>query len=110
MQKEAGMADYSLPTQFDPLIHQQSRLAIMAVLAGCESADFSFLEQATGLTKGTLSKHLQKLQEAGYIEIQKSFKGNYFNTNARFIFMGKKAFQEYRRKLQKFGQSLPGDQ
>ena len=52
------MDDYSLPMQFDPLIHQPSRLAIVAVLAGCESADFTYLLQATGLTKGTLSKHL----------------------------------------------------
>jgi DNA-binding MarR family transcriptional regulator len=104
------VADYSLPTKFDPLIHQQSRLAIMAVLMGCESADFSFLQEATQLTKGTLSKHLQKLHEAGYIEIQKSFKGNYPNTNACLTNSGRKAFQEYRRKLQKFGQELLDDE
>lgn len=104
------MVDYTLPTQFDPLIHQQSRLAIMAVLAGCESADFSYLQETTGLTKGTLSKHLQKLQEAGYLEIHKSFKNNYPNTNASLTKSGRKAFQEYRRKLQKFGQGLQGDE
>lgn len=101
------MDNYSLPTQFDPLIHQQSRLAIMAVLAGCESADFNYLQETTGLTKGTLSKHLQKLQEAGYLDIHKSFKGNYPHTTAGLTNSGRKAFQEYRRLLQKFGQSLP---
>ena len=104
------MADYSLPAQFDPMIHQQSRLAIMAVLAGCESADFSYVQNATQLTKGTLSKHLQKLQEVGYIEIQKSFKGNYPNTNVSMTKIGRKAFQEYRHKLQKFGLGLPEDE
>ena len=69
------MTEYSLPTKFDPLIHQSSRLSIVAVLAGCESADFTYLLQATGLTKGTLSKHLTKLRDAGYVEIEKGFKG-----------------------------------
>ncbi len=100
------MSDYSLPMQFDPIIHQQSRLAILAVLAGCESADFTYLAEVTGLNKGTLSKHLSKLHEAGYIEIHKTFKGNYPLTMAKLTKTGNKAFKEYRRQLNAFNQTI----
>ncbi len=100
------MNDYSLPTKFDPLIHQSSRLSIMAVLAGAESADFSYLLKATGLTNGTLSKHLTKLRESGYIEIKKSFKGNYPLTTAKLTPRGRKAFKDYRRQYKKFSKTI----
>ena len=99
---------YSLPTRFDPLIHQSSRLSILAVLAGAESADFTYLVEVTGLTKGTLSKHLTKLREAGYIEIVKSFKDNFPNTSASLTPTGKKAFEEYRRQYIEFSKTLEG--
>jgi hypothetical protein len=57
------MPDYQLPRKFDPLIHQPARLAIMALLAGCASADFSYLLEATDIDKGSLSKHLSKLED-----------------------------------------------
>lgn len=98
--------DYSLPTRFDPLIHQSSRLSILAVLAGAESADFTYLLEATGLTKGTLSKHLTKLREAGYVAIEKSFKDNFPNTSASLTPAGKKAFEEYRRQYIEFSKSM----
>ena len=100
------MSEYSLPTQFDRLIHQPSRLAIMAVLAGCESADFAYLLNATSLTKGTLSAHLSKLEEAGYVTITKSFKGKYPHTSAALTPQGRKAFKEYRKQYREFGESL----
>jgi DNA-binding MarR family transcriptional regulator len=100
------MSEYSLPTQFDRLIHQPSRLAIMAVLAGCESADFTYLLEATGLTKGTLSAHLSKLEDAGYVVITKSFKGKYPHTSAALAPQGRKAFKEYRKQYQKFGDAI----
>ncbi len=96
------MSDYSLPNEFDPIIHQPSRLSIMAVLAGCESADFVYLNQATGLTKGTLSKHLNKLETEGYIGITKSFKGSYPNTSVSLTPYGRKAFKKYRRQYKLF--------
>ena len=65
----------------DRLIHEPSRLAIMAVLSACASADFTYLLNATGLSKGNLSAHLSKLEEGGYVVISKSFKGKYPNTN-----------------------------
>ena len=100
------MSEYSLPTQFDRLIHQPSRLAIMAVLAGCESADFAYLLNATGLTKGTLSAHLSKLEEAGYVVITKSFKGKYRHTSAALASKGRKAFKKYRKQYRDFGENF----
>jgi len=100
------MSEYSLPTQFDRLIHQPSRLAIMAVLAGCESADFAYLLNATSLTKGTLSAHLSKLEEAGYVTITKSFKGKYPHTAAGLTPVGRQAFKKYRKQYQAFGDAM----
>lgn len=100
------MSDYSLPTKFDPLIHQSSRLAIIAVLAGAESVDFTYLLSATGLTKGTLSKHLSKLRDAGYIKIEKSFKDNYPHTTAKLTSTGRKAFNDYRSQYIAFSKTM----
>jgi DNA-binding MarR family transcriptional regulator len=100
------MSDYSLPNQFDRLIHQPSRLAIMAVLAGCESADFAYLLNATGLTKGTLSAHLSKLAKAEYVLITKTFKGKYPHTTAALTVQGRKAFKKYRKQYQAFGRFM----
>jgi DNA-binding MarR family transcriptional regulator len=100
------MSDYSLPGKFDRIIHQPSRLSIMAVLFGCEGADFVYLQDATGLTKGTLSKHLKKLEEVGYISIDKTFKGSYPNTSAALTPSGRKAFRKYRRQYRSFTQFI----
>lgn len=101
------MTDYSLATRLDPLIHQRSRLAILAVLAGADSADFIHLREATGLTKGTLSKHLSKLEGAGYLEIEKGYKGNYPHTLVRLSSEGRHALRRYRRQLGKLSRILP---
>jgi DNA-binding MarR family transcriptional regulator len=78
----------------------------MAVLAGCESAEFLYLLKATGLTKGTLSAHLSKLDDAGYVAITKSFKGKYPNTSAALTADGRKAFRKYRQQYRKFSRSI----
>jgi len=100
------VSDYSLPTKFDPLIHQSSRLSIVAVLAGAESVDFTYLLKATGLTKGTLSKHLSKLRDAGYIEVEKGFKDNYPHTIAKLTATGRKAFNDYRSQYIAFSKTM----
>ncbi len=100
------MSDLSLPAKFDPLIHQSSRLAIMAVLAGSKSADFTYLIKMTGLNKGTLSKHLTKLRDAGYVEIEKGYKGSYPHTSAVLTTAGRKAFKIYRRQYAAFTKAL----
>ncbi|MGD2178955.1 MAG: transcriptional regulator [Anaerolineae bacterium] len=60
----------------DRLVHEPARLAIMAVLSACKTADFTYLLNATGLGKGNLSSHLTRLKDAGYVSITKGFTGN----------------------------------
>lgn len=83
---------------FDRLIHEPARLAIMAVLSACESADFTYLLNTTGLSKGNLSSHLSKLEKAGYVIITKSFRGKYPNTACALTLKGRKAFKAYQKQ------------
>jgi DNA-binding MarR family transcriptional regulator len=85
-------------SNFDRLIHEPSRLAIMAVLYASESADFKYLLNATGLSKGNLSAHLRKLNEGGYLTITKGFKGNYPHTTCALTKEGRKAFKDYQKQ------------
>jgi DNA-binding MarR family transcriptional regulator len=98
----SGLAD------LDRLVHEPARLAVMALLFVIESADFTFVMNQTGLTWGNLSTHLSKLEEAGYIEVLKSFKGKRPNTTLRLTNRGRMAFQEYVQKMKKVFQKLPG--
>ena len=82
-------------TGIDRLIHEPARLAIVAVLSACESADFKALLHMTGLTRGNLSAQLKKLEEAGYITITKGYKGNYPHTDCALTKDGRKAFRAY---------------
>lgn len=79
----------------DRTIHEPSRLMVIALLAGAVKADFQYLQQATGLTKGNLSVHLSKLEEAGYIATEKTFKGKYSLTVCRLTTRGREGFEEY---------------
>lgn len=79
----------------DPFLHSQVRLAIMSVLIGVKTAEFSFLLDATKTSKGNLSFQLNKLKEAGYIEIKKTLKGNYPLTLCNITDKGIDAFEEY---------------
>ncbi len=79
----------------DRLIHEPSRLAIVAVLSACESADFAYLLNATGLSKGNLSAQLSKLEDGGYVAIIKGFKGKYPNTTCSLTAAGQRAFNIY---------------
>jgi DNA-binding transcriptional ArsR family regulator len=60
---------------FDRLVHEPARLAILTALSACEKADFVFLRSLTGLTKGNLSSHLSKLEQAGLVSIEKTYEG-----------------------------------
>ena len=81
--------------QLDDVIHGRMRLGIMAYLANAEVADFNELKAALEATQGNLSIHLRKLEEAGYIAIEKSFLGRKPLTRARLTDSGRKAFAEY---------------
>jgi DNA-binding MarR family transcriptional regulator len=94
--------------EIDRLIHEPARLSVMALLYVVDSADFIFLMNQTGLTWGNLSAHLSKLEEAGYIQVEKSFKGRRPNTNLRLTSNGRQAFDEYARKMKQVFQGYPG--
>ena len=79
----------------DPILHSELRLAVMSLLLSVKSADFSYLREKTGATAGNLSVQLNKLAEAEYISIEKSFKDNYPLTTSKISKKGVKAFQEY---------------
>ena len=83
----------------DKLIHEPARLAALAILDAVESADFLYLQSATKLTKGNLSVHLQKLEEAGLIEIQKTFQGKYPRTLCKLTGKGKEEFGKYKDQM-----------
>lgn len=91
-------------TELDRLIHEPARLLIVTILAGVASADFLFLQRETGLTKGNLSAHLAKLEDAGYVKIEKTFKGKLPLTVCKLTPAGKKALTQYRQQLQDFMQ------
>jgi DNA-binding transcriptional ArsR family regulator len=86
-------------SDIDRLIHEPARLLVMALLSVVESADFLFLLRQTGLTQGNLSSHLSKLEEAGYVEIAKTFQGKRPRTTLRISPAGRVAFEVYRGQL-----------
>lgn len=81
--------------ELDPVLHSQVRLAIMSILVGIKSAEFSYLLENINTTKGNLSFQLSKLRETGYIKIEKSFRGNYPLTKCFITANGSKAYKEY---------------
>lgn len=85
--------------QIDRVIHEPARLMIVALLSAVVEADFQYLHQATGLTKGNLSVHLSKLEEAGYVSIAKSFRGKYPLTICRLTDKGKEGLAMYRKVI-----------
>ena len=88
--------------KLDPLLHSELRLAVMSVLVNLEEADFVYLREATGATAGNLSVQLDKLSEAGYITIEKGFKGKKPQTLCRITSEGLKAFEEYVEALKTY--------
>lgn len=84
----------------DPILHSQLRLAVVSLLISLEEADFTYLKEKTGATAGNLSVQLDKLKQAGYIDIQKSFRNNYPLTTCRITTAGIAAFEAYVKALQ----------
>jgi DNA-binding MarR family transcriptional regulator len=84
------------------LIHEPSRSVILAILAAVESADFLYLQRETGLTKGNLSVHLSKLEQAGYVNIEKTYRGKIPLTLCSMTAAGRDAFDLYRNQLKQF--------
>jgi DNA-binding MarR family transcriptional regulator len=85
----------------DRLIHEPGRLAILTVLSSVQAADFVFLQRTTGLTKGNLSSHLTKLEEAGLVEIHKRFVGKKPNTNVTLTADGQQRIARHWDQLER---------
>ncbi len=105
--RTAPPADLSQVRELDRLLHEPARLLIAATLYPLEEADFRYLLGETGLTKGNLSSHLAKLEEAGYVEITKTFRGKIPCTLIRLSEAGRTAFNAYREQLRRIAQGLP---
>ena len=86
----------------DPLLHSQLRLAVISLLISVKEAEFTFLKEKTNSTAGNLSVQIQKLKDAGYIDVIKQFKDNYPQTICKITQLGIKAFEEYVKILQTY--------
>jgi DNA-binding transcriptional ArsR family regulator len=86
----------------DPILHSQLRLAVVSLLVGVQSAEFTFIKDKTGATAGNLSVQLNKLKEAGYIDIEKRFHNNYPQTLCKLTPQGLRAFEKYVEALQQY--------
>ncbi|MDE3252501.1 MAG: transcriptional regulator [Bacteroidota bacterium] len=91
--------------ELDPILHSQLRLAVMSLLIGVKEADFTFIREKTNATAGNLSVQVQKLKDAGYIEVTKQFKDNYPQTTCKITATGIEAFDAYVKALQQYLQA-----
>jgi len=85
--------------EIDKIIHEPARLRIMMILSGIEQADFNFLLTTLSLTRGNLSRHMEKLESAGYLKVKKSFKGKIPNTSYQLTQKGSEALAQYWENL-----------
>lgn len=88
--------------ELDPILHSQLRLAVMSLLMSVKEAEFTFVKEKTGATAGNLSVQIQKLKDAGYIEVTKQFKDNYPQTLCKITKTGINAFENYVKALQQY--------
>jgi DNA-binding HxlR family transcriptional regulator len=87
--------------EIDRVVHEPGRLMIVALLFAVKQADFLYLQHETALNKGTLSSHLSRLEEAGYVSIEKTFQGKMPRTLLQLTAAGRTAFEKYRRDLKR---------
>jgi len=92
----------------DRLVHEPGRLLVMACLAVVERADYLYVLKQTGLTQGNLSSHLTKLENGGYIAVEKSFQGKVPRTQLSLTAEGRNAFQKYRTQIVQALSAFPG--
>jgi DNA-binding MarR family transcriptional regulator len=96
---EPGNQDLKPIADIDRTVHSPARLMILAYLSVVESADFTFLMRQTGLTRGNLSSHMGRLEEVGYISIQKEFVDKIPRTLIRLTSEGRSAIKAYRENM-----------
>lgn len=88
--------------ELDPILHSQLRLAIMSLLISVKEAEFTFVKEKTNSTAGNLSVQINKLKDAGYIDVTKQFSNNYPQTICKITSKGIDAFEEYVKALQSY--------
>lgn len=88
-------------SELDRVIHEPGRLMIAALLYAVERVDFLYLQHETEMNKGTLSSHISRLEEAGYVEVEKTYRGKVPQTLLRLTKTGRKTFERYRSNLKK---------
>jgi predicted transcriptional regulator len=88
--------------ELDPILHSQLRLSIISILMTVEEAEFTFIKESTGAAAGNISIQIKKLQDAGYVKVEKTFKNNYPNTAVSITNRGIKAFEDYVNDLKKY--------
>lgn len=98
---------YPDPVDLDPIIHAPARLNIIMLLYVVESLDYVFLKNQTGYSWGNLATHLGKLEEAGYVQIEKGYQGKKPHSLIQLTEQGRKAFQAYKSKFQQLLDDLP---
>ena len=98
------MLEHREEPTFDRLVHEPGRLAILTVLSSLKEADFVFLQRATGLTKGNLSSHLTKLEEAGLVQIKKRFVRKKPNTRVGLTKAGRQRIAHHWEQLERLKQ------
>ena len=86
----------------NPILHSQLRLALVSILISVKEAEFTYLREKTNATAGNLSVQINKLKEAGYIDVSKQFKDNYPQTICKITPQGVLAFEEYVKDLQSY--------
>src|SRR6201992_1714756 len=86
----------------NPILHSQLRLAVISLLISVKEAEFTYLRENTNATAGNLSVQINKLKEAGYIDVTKSFKDNYPQTICKITPLGIQAFEQYVKDLQTY--------
>ncbi len=88
--------------ELDPILHSQLRLAVISLLISVKEAEFTFLKEKTNATAGNLSVQINKLKDAGYIDVTKQFSNNYPQTICKITGRGVDAFEEYVKALQSY--------
>jgi DNA-binding MarR family transcriptional regulator len=88
--------------ELDPILHSQLRLAVMSLLIAVKEADFTYIREKTNATAGNLSVQVQKLKDAGYIDVTKQFKDNYPQTTCKITNAGIEAFESYVQALKQY--------
>jgi DNA-binding MarR family transcriptional regulator len=107
MNDTTGTTELTGMAGIDRILHEPARMQVAALLYVVESADFTFVMNQTGLTWGNLSAHLSKLEEAGYVEIDKGYRGKRPNTTLRLTDQGRAAFKEYILKMRQLFADFP---